>query len=106
MTIKNILESVLGVGQVAFLEFPEKVAPPYAVYYSTGADTFAADNIAYFQAIPINIELYTDLKDIGLEKRIETALTENEIFYTKSETGIPSEKVYQVLYEIEVKTLE
>lgn len=106
MTIKAILESVLGADRVAFLEFPEKVEPPYAVYYSTGADTFAADNIAYYQSIPINVEVYTDRKDLALEKQIEAALTTNEIFYTKTETGIPSEKVYQVLYEIEVKTLE
>ena len=46
--------------------------------------------------------LYTDLKNPDLEETIEAVLLKHGIFYGKSETWIESEKLYEVLYEMEV----
>ena len=43
-----------------------------------------------------------DKKDPALEEQIEAALDEGGIFYGKGETWIDSEKLYEVLYEMEV----
>lgn len=46
--------------------------------------------------------LYTDLKQPELEETIEAVLLKHGIFYGKSEVWIESEKLYEVLYEMEV----
>ena len=66
------------------------------------ADNFAADGVAYFKQDVLHIEVYTDRKDPALEEQIEAALDESGIFYGKGETWIDSEKLYEVLYEMEV----
>jgi hypothetical protein len=80
----------------------ESVDPPFVVYRYPNADNFAADGVAYFKQDILHIEVYTDRKDPALEERIETALDESGIFYGKGETWIDSEKLYEVLYEMEV----
>ncbi|MCI9389319.1 MAG: hypothetical protein HFH54_06540 [Lachnospiraceae bacterium] len=76
--------------------------PPFLVFLYPKADNFAADGIAYFKIDQLDIELYTDLKDPGLEETIEAVLLKYGIFYGKTETWIESEKLYGVLYEMEV----
>lgn len=66
------------------------------------ADNFAADGVAYFKQDVLHIEDYTDKKDPALEEQIEAVLDESGIFYGKGETWIDSEKLYEVLYEMEV----
>ena len=48
------------------------------------------------------IELYTDRKDPGAEALVETVLDDAGIFYNKSEAWIQSEKLYEVLYSMEL----
>jgi len=50
----------------------------------------------------LDIELYTDMKNPELETVVETVLESHGIFYGKSEVWIDSEKLYEVLYEMEV----
>ena len=80
-------------------EAPE---PPFAVFLYPKAVNFAADGIAYFKINQLDVELYTDLKQPELEERIEAVLERHGIFYGKSEVWIESEKLYEVLYEMEV----
>ena len=56
----------------------------------------------YFSFKMLDIELYTDVKNLELEKQIEEVLKRHEIYYTKSEVWIESERLYEVLYETEV----
>ena len=80
----------------------ESENPPFLVYLYPRAANFAADGIAYYKKDRMQIELYTDKKDIRLEERIEAVLDKYGLFYSKSETWISSEKLYEVLYETEV----
>ncbi len=80
-------------------EAPE---PPFAVFLYPKTANFAADGIAYFKSNQLDIELYTDLKQPELEETIEAVLLKHGIFYGKSEVWIESEKLYEVLYEMEV----
>ena len=50
----------------------------------------------------MRIELYTDRKDPGAEALVETVLDDAGIFYHKSEAWIQSEKLYEVLYSMEL----
>lgn len=80
----------------------ESEKPPFLVYLYPRAANFAADGIAYYKKDCMQIELYTNKKDIRLEERIEAVLDKYGLFYSKSETWISSEKLYEVLYETEV----
>lgn len=80
----------------------ESPDPPFLVYLYPGADNFAADGVTYFKVNKLHIELYTDYKDIDLEEKIEAVLTGHGLFYDKSEVWISSEKLYEVLYQMEV----
>ncbi len=80
----------------------ESPEPPFLVFLYPKAANFAADGIAYFKINQLDIELYTDLKNPNLEETIEAVLLKYGIFYGKSETWIESEKLYEVLYEMEV----
>lgn len=80
----------------------ESPEPPFLVYLYPKADNFSADGIAYFKINLLNLELYTDVKDVELEERVEAVLDSHGIFYAKSEVWIESEHLYEVLYEMEV----
>jgi len=76
--------------------------PLFLIFLSPGEDTFSADNIAYFSTKKLNIELYTDRKSPEIEEMVEKILKRHELYYTKTEAYIDSEKLYEVLYEMEV----
>ena len=81
----------------------ESPNPPFICYLIPGTNNFSADGVAYYKINQFNIELYTDLKDLSLERKIEEALDEASIFYNKSETWIESESLYEVLYTFEME---
>lgn len=79
----------------------ESPEPPFICYLLPGSDNFAADGRAYYKINEVRIELYTDTKDLPVEQKLEDVLDDHGIFYTKSETWIDSEKLYEVLYQFE-----
>lgn len=80
----------------------ESPEPPFLIFLSPGEDTFSADNIAYFGTKKLNIELYTDRKSPDMEEMVEKILKRHEIYFSKTEAYIDSEKLYEVLYEMGV----
>ncbi len=81
----------------------ESPEPPFICYLLPGSDNFAADGRVYFKASEVNMELYTDLKDLSVEQKVEAVLDRHGIFYEKSEVWIESEKLYEVLYQFEME---
>ena len=84
----------------------ESPEPPFICYLLPGSNNFAADGKVYFRINQVRIELYTDSKDLSVERKVETVLDEAGIFYNKSEVWIQSEKLYEVLYSFEVPATE
>lgn len=80
----------------------ESPDPPFAVFLYPKADNFSADGKPYYKINRLDIEVYTDLKDVELENKVEAVLESHGIFYAKSEVWIESENLYEVLYEMEV----
>lgn len=76
-------------------EAPE---PPFVCYLFFGSNNFAADGHVYYKINEVHVELYTDYKDLSVERTLEDALDQHGIFYEKSEVWIESEKLYEVLY--------
>ena len=80
----------------------ESPEPPFICYLLPGSDNFAADGQVYFRISEVRVELYTDRKAPDVEAKVEAALDAAGIFYNKSEIWIQSEKLYEVLYSMEV----
>ena len=80
----------------------ESPKPPFICYLLPGSNNFAADGKVYFRINQVRIELYTDSKDLVVERKVEMVMDESGIFYNKSEVWIQSEKLYEVLYSFEV----
>lgn len=100
--VKAILEEAdlpLAYDHFAEGESPD---PPFLVFLFPGTDNFFADDAVYEQVNNLNIELYTDKKNPPLEEKIEDILSKHEFCYEKTETWIPSEKLYEVLYQTTV----
>lgn len=103
--IKTLLEGIEGFSdKVTYYAWPVGEAPslPFLCYLETGADNFGADNKVYYSAKQIDIELYTQNKSSADEALVESALTNAEIYWTKSEEYIDDEKCWMITYEIEV----
>jgi hypothetical protein len=76
--------------------------PPFITYLVTDSANFFADNQVYIKIQNVQIELYTDLKDLEAEANIERILNENEIPFGTSEVFIESEDLFQKIYEVRV----
>lgn len=79
----------------------ESPEPPFICYLLLESNNFAADGRVYYKINEVHIELYTDLKDLAVEQKVENVLDAHGVFYNKSETWIESEKLYEVLYTFE-----
>lgn len=86
---------------LSYASFKKKTKPPYIIFMSDGSNNFSADNKVYFKSENMRIELYTEYKDIEMERRIEKLLDDNEIYYDKSEDIlIDEEKLLEIIYYI------
>ena len=81
----------------------ESPQPPFLCYLLPESRNFAADGRVYHKITEARLELYTDYKDLTLERSVESVLDAHGIFYEKSETWIESEKLYEVLFTFEME---
>ena len=81
----------------------EAAEPLFICYLLPGSDNFSADGRAYFKAGEVNIELYTDCKDLPAQQKVKAVLDGHGIFYEKSEVWIESEKLREALYQFEME---
>ena len=90
MTEKEVYQMVKSVGlPAAYHHFEEGKSPdpPFLVYLYPETNNFAADGIVYQDINQLDIELYTDKKDLEAEKRVEAVLKEHGLFYEKNWVG-------------------
>lgn len=107
MTYQEVASMIQGMGlPFTYDSFPNNIAPnpPYIVFNYPQNDDFGADNTNYVSIDVLNIELYTSTKDFALESSVEAVLNENGFFYTKSETYIRNENLFQITYVTQLIT--
>ena len=105
MTHKEVMDLVEQINiPSAYHHFAEGevVNPPFLVYLYPSSNNFSADGKVYCKIHRLDFELYTDKKDIKLERQVEAVLDKHGLFYEKTEVWIEKEKLYEVLYEMEV----
>lgn len=105
MTHKEVMDLVEQINiPSAYHHFAEGevVNPPFLVYLYPSSNNFSADGKIYCKIHRLDFELYTDKKDTKLERQVEAVLDKHGLFYEKTEVWIEKEKLYEVLYEMEV----
>ena len=105
MTNRQVAAMVASIGiPNAYYQFPEgteQVTPFICFFYSENND-FLADDSNYQKIEHLIIELYTDNKDFGLEANVESVLSANGLVWTRAEEWIESERMLEVVYEMDV----
>ena len=91
-------------GQSTYYQWPKgsAPAPPYILFYFPGSEDFFADDTIFQRIRPLNLELYTDNKDFDAEAAVEQILLSHGLTFTRTESYIESEQLYEVLYQMEV----
>ena len=105
MTYDEVVEMAEETGlPVAYDHFAEGESPdpPFLVFLFPSSDNFPADGQVYAKINELQFELYTDKKEPEIEAMVEAVLDQRGIFYDKSEVWIPDERLYEVLYTMEV----
>ena len=87
---------------VSYHHFEGKVHPPFLVYFRASDDNIASDFSVHGKFRTYTIELYMKKKDLVIEKRIEMLLGNLDSDYETMENYIDEEKMYQVVYKIEI----
>lgn len=108
MTLEELATALKATGYPVayshFVDTPQKPAPspPFITYQETHSSDLMADNQNYVGISNVQIELYTDKKDLIAEKKVQDKLKELGLPYSKVETWIEEERLYQVVYEIQL----
>lgn len=105
MTTREVKEMLESTGlPVAYLAFTNETAQPcpFICYFYAGDHDFIADNSNYAGINRLFVELYTDYKDFALEKRVEETLNAAGLVFSREESYIDTEQMYQIVYESEV----
>ena len=105
MTHKEVNLMVKSMGlPYAYYQFPENTqqAPPFICYFYSGTSDFFADQENYQRIEQLNIEFYTKRKDFAKEEAIEAILKANGLTFTRQDSYIGSEKIWQIAYEMDV----
>ena len=106
MTLSDIYTILKATGYpVAYSHFTATTnnplpAPPYICYLNAYSSNLQADNKVYAKIDNLQIELYTNKKDLTAEKNLEDILDNNDIAYESTETWIDSEQLFQKIYEV------
>lgn len=105
MTTQEVAGMVESIGlPFSYYQFNEDTAqePPFICFFFPENNDFVADNTNYVKVCRLTIELYTDSKDFDIEAQVEAVLSQNGLVYTREETALDSEKMYEVIYTTEV----
>ena len=103
MTNEELLQTLSELGiPVAYRQFSKPVKPPFICYLETFTRNFGADGVTFQKIRHIQVELYTKLKDGQLEEQMERLLHDHSIPWDSTESFLDDEKVYQIIYDIEV----
>ena len=103
MTQAELYQVLKSIGYpVAYGSFTSPVTPPFITYQFAYSNDLIADNINYVAIDDFQVELYTTKKDITAEQKVQDKLKELGLPYRKFETYLDEEKVYQILYKIQI----
>lgn len=104
MTYKEVNTMIASMGlPYAYDHFTDRAHElPFICFLYGSSSDMAADNTNYQKIRALDIELYTEVKNITLEETVEATLNSYGLVYTREETFIDSERMNEVIYHTTV----
>ncbi len=103
MTLEEIYQALKSIGlPVVYRAFKVPQNPPFLVYLFAYKSDLMAENQNYVEIDNFQVELYTENKDPTTEKLVENKLKELGLPYSKTETFLQSEGLFQLVYDIQL----
>ena len=105
MTYVEIAQMIEDIGlPFAYYQFPKDTAqaPPFICFFYPASADEMADDINYVKVTEVVIELYTAEKSLDLEAQVEAVLREHGQTYTRVESWLDDQRMYQETYNLEV----
>ncbi|MBM7624781.1 hypothetical protein [Sporohalobacter salinus] len=103
MTYIDLINELETTGIPAtYSSFKSKQKPPFITVNLSNNNDFMADNINFKEIENFQVELYTAKKHPPTEELIQDKLKELKLPYIKAETYLESEKLRQIVYEIQL----
>ena len=100
MTFYEILKSV-GVPAFYGVVTEDDIKPPFLIYLFGMLNTFKADNLVYEENPTYTVELYFNQKDLDLEQRLKSKISEYGYTYDQSEdVWIDGENMFVTYFDI------
>jgi len=87
---------------VSYHHFTTPPIPPYIVYLRAFDNNISSDFKVHGKFKFYQVELYTKLKDLVAEQKVEAILNEINAEYDTIETYIDTESLYQIIYSIKI----
>ena len=102
-TLPELANGLNTIFPTRYSHFTSKTALPYICYIDTGYENLAADNTVIIEGTFVDIEFYSEDKDLTGESKIKTLLNLNELPYTQSPTiYIEAEGFFQSIFSIKL----
>jgi len=103
VTIDELYTALKSLGMpVIYGEFTQPTALPFITYQFAYSGDLYADNINSEEIGNYQVELYTKMKDLPAEISVQNKLKDLNLPYSKIEAWIESEKLRQIIYEIQI----
>jgi len=103
MTQAELFQELKNIGlPLTYHHFTTPPALPYLIYLFSYSNDLIADNQNYQEISNFQIELYSNKKDLASEKLVEDKFKALRMPYSKLETWIDTENLYQIIYEIQI----
>jgi hypothetical protein len=108
MTLAELYQALKAIGYPVayshFVDTPESPAPspPFITYQFAYSSDLMADNQNYAEISNFQVELYTAKKDLAAEAAVQNKLKDLGLPYSKTEIYLEDEKLFQVIYEIQL----
>ena len=103
MTYMDLINEIKALGfSCTYGSFKSTPSIPFCTVNFAYNNDMIADNQNYQDVGQYQLELYTTTKHPPSEQLIENRLKELRLPYTKVETFLDSEDLYQIIYEIQL----
>src|SRR5690625_84723 len=108
MTLQELNLALREIGYPVYYSHPTvndnspPPVPPYITYLFAYSNDLIADNVNYTKISQMQVELYTRIKDLNAEIQVQNKLKDLRLPYYKYETYLDSEKLFQIIYEIQI----
>lgn len=103
MTYIDLMGEIRELGYPCeFEKFDSPPTPPFVAIRSSRDSSVNMDNQNYLDIPGYFVECYSNKRDPLTETKIQNLLRELRLPFFKSQTWIESEKLYQVVYEIQL----